>query len=84
MELRNVLREKLKNVSSNHFLESFLDAPNGLKEIFRLSRILFKEMQHLLLVGMHGSGKHEYLQLAALLNDALMFEINASKFGEPL
>ena len=40
-------------------------------------------MQHIVLVGMPGTGKHEYLQLAALLNDALMFEINAPKYGEP-
>lgn len=43
-EVREEIRDKLKNVSNNHFLESFLDAPNGLKEVFRLSRILFKEM----------------------------------------
>jgi hypothetical protein len=43
-EVRNEIREKLKRCSNNHFLESFLDAPNGLKEVFRLSRIFYKEM----------------------------------------
>jgi len=42
-EVRDEIREKIRKCSNNHFLETFLDAPNGPKEIFRLSRILFKE-----------------------------------------
>jgi len=38
----------------------------------------------LILLGHSGCGKHEYLQLAAILNDGLIFELNTSKFGEPL
>ena len=60
-QVKAEIRDRIRKNSNNHFLESFLDAPNGLKEIFRLSRILFKEMQHLILVGNPGCGKHEYL-----------------------
>ncbi len=61
-------------------MEAFLESPNSIKEIFRFSRILFKELQHLILVGPPGCGKVEYLQLSAILNDALMFELNCTKF----
>lgn len=59
--LKEEIREKIRKCSNNHYLETFLDAPNGPKEIFRLSRIFFKEMQHLILLGHAGSGMHEYL-----------------------
>ena len=81
-QVKDEIRLKVRKCSNNHFLESFLDAPNGLKEIFRLSRVLFKEMQHAIVVGQ--SGKHEYLQLAAILNDALILELNCEKYGQPL
>jgi len=83
-DVKKAIKRKLAEVSNNHFLETFLEAPNSLKEIFRLSRILFKDQQHLMVVGMPSCGKHEYLQLAAILNDALMFEINAAKYNEPI
>ena len=82
--VKEEIREKVRKCSNNHFLETFLEAPNGLKEIFRLSRIFFKEMQHLIILGHAGSGMHEYLQLAAILNDGLIFELNVAKFGDPL
>ena len=44
-------RQKLTEKSNNHFLMSFLDTPNGVRDVFKLSRILFKEQQHLILCG---------------------------------
>lgn len=40
-------------------------------------------MQHAILVGPAGCGKLEYLQTAAVLNEALIFEINCSRLCEP-
>jgi hypothetical protein len=65
-------------------LESFLESPNSIKEIFKMSRILFKDMQHLIAVGHAGGGKLEFLQLAAILNDALILEINCPRLCESL
>ena len=36
----------------------------------------------MILVGPSGGGKLEYLQLAAVLNDALIYELNCSRFCE--
>ena len=33
---------------------------------------------------MAGSGKHEILQLSAILNDVVILEMNVPSFGEPL
>jgi len=41
-------------------------------------------MQHLFLLGHAGGGKLEYLQLAAILNQALIFEINCTRLGDSL
>lgn len=41
-------------------------------------------MQNLILIGQPGGGKYEYLQLAAIFNNALIFELNLPKFGDPL
>ena len=60
-EVKDILREKLAKVSKNHYLESFIDTPNSVKEVFRISRIFYKEMQNLILVGQPGSGSLEYL-----------------------
>ena len=43
-EVKDQIRKKLRSISNNHFLELFLDAPNGVYELFRFSRILYKEM----------------------------------------
>jgi len=72
-----VLRRKVMVKSNNPFLESYIETPNCVKEVFRMSRILFKESQHLVLSGHPGCGKLEYLQLAAILNDAFVFELNS-------
>jgi hypothetical protein len=48
-----------------------------------LSRILFKEQQHLILCGSASSSKHECLQIATILNDVVMMELNAPKYNEP-
>lgn len=49
-----------------------------------MSRILFKERQHAMVVGPAGCGKLEYLQLAAILNEALIFELNCSRLCDAL
>lgn len=36
------------------------------------------------MIGPPGCGKLEYLQLAAILNDALIFELNCTKFCDSL
>lgn len=61
-----------------------LDIPTGLNDIFKISRIYFKEGQHLAIVGLAGSGKHELMQLSGILNDVVIFELNVPCFGEPL
>ena len=61
-----------------------MDMPTGLSDLYRISRIFFKEGQNLALVGMAGSGKHEILQLSAILNDVVILEMNVPSFGEPL
>ena len=35
-------------------------------------------------MGPPGVGKHEYLQLASIVNDAFIFELNVARLGEPL
>lgn len=42
--VRDIIRSKIKKSSNNQFLEVFLEAPTSVKDIFRISRILFKEM----------------------------------------
>lgn len=57
--VKELLIEKLAEKSNNHFLMSFLDTPNGLRDVFKLSRILFKEQQHLIICGSSSSQKYE-------------------------
>lgn len=78
-EIKDEIRKKLKATSNNQILEAFLESPNSVKEIFKMSRILFKDMQHLIAIGPAGGGKLEFLQLAAILNDAMIFELNCSR-----
>ena len=49
--VKDMMMQKIAEKSNNHFLNSALDTPNGIRDVFRLSRILFKEQQHLILVG---------------------------------
>lgn len=81
--MKDVLLQRLAEKSNNPFLASFLDTPNGIRDVFKLSRVLFKEQQHLILCGSPSSCKHECLQIATLLNDVVMLELNAPKFSEP-
>lgn len=81
--VKDMILQKLAERSNNHFLASFLDQPNGIRDAFRVSRILCREQQHLILVGSPSSQKHECLQLATILNDVVMLELNAPKYGEP-
>jgi hypothetical protein len=53
--------QKIAQKSNNHFLVSFLDSPNGIRDVFRISRILFKEQQHLILAGSASAPKYECL-----------------------
>jgi len=72
----------VKEDSTNQFLEAYLDSPNGLKEVFRISRLLYKENMHGLLVGPNGTGKLEHIQIAAIVNQAVVLELSASKFND--
>ena len=49
--VKDMMMQKIAEKSNNHFLTSALDTPNGIRDVFRLSRILFKEQQHLILAG---------------------------------
>lgn len=42
-KIKELIRKKIKEKSNNQTLELYLENPNAIKEIFRLSRILFKE-----------------------------------------
>jgi hypothetical protein len=61
-----------------------VDAPNGLIDLHRVSRILAKEGQHLIMVGASGTSKLELVQMAASLGETPLMEVNAPPFGEPL
>lgn len=41
--VKDMIHLKLSGATNNHFLLSVLDQPNGIRDVFRLSRILFKE-----------------------------------------
>ena len=41
--VKDMIIQKIAEKSNNHFLASILDAPNGIQDVFKLSRILFKE-----------------------------------------
>ena len=82
--VKDMIIQKIAEKSNNHFLASVLDTTNGIRDVFRLSRILFKEQQHLILTGSPSSSKYECLQIATILNDVVMLELNAPKFNEPL
>ena len=58
--------------------------PTGLSDLYKISRTYFKEGQHLALVGQAGTGKHELMQLSAILNDIVILEIDVPCFGQPL
>lgn len=53
------IRAKVKKLSGNAFLPQLLDAPQGLADCFRISRILYKPQQHLILMGQPGVSKLE-------------------------
>jgi len=59
--VKDMILQRLAEKSNNHFLASFLDTPNGIRDVYRLSRILCKEQQHLILCGSASSSKHECL-----------------------
>ena len=41
--VKDYINQRLADKSNNHFLVSIMDCPNGISDIFKLSRILFKE-----------------------------------------
>jgi hypothetical protein len=59
--VKDMIIQRLAEKSNNHFLASYLDTPNGIRDVFRLSRILCKDQQHLILCGSPSSCKHEAL-----------------------
>ena len=79
-----VVQEKTRTFTGNQLLQTLLDMPTGLNDLFRISRIYFKDGQNLAIVGLAGSGKHELLQLSAILNDVIILEVNVPCFGQPL
>lgn len=36
------------------------------------------------IIGLPGSGKHELMQLSAIVNDVVILELNVPCFGQPL
>jgi len=78
------IQKKVQQFSGNQLLLTLLDIPTGLADLYRISRIYFKEGQHLVIVGLAGSGKHELVQLSAILNDVMVLELNVPCFGQPL
>lgn len=41
--VKDMMMQKIAANTNNDFLKSALDTPNGIRDVFRLSRILFKE-----------------------------------------
>lgn len=41
--VKDMLIQKIAEKTNNHFLASVLDTPNGVRDVFRLSRVLYKE-----------------------------------------
>lgn len=80
-EAIKIIQEKTSTYTGNQLLLTLLDMPTGLNDLFRISRIFFKDGQNLALVGLAGSGKHELLQLAGILNDVVILEMNVPCFG---
>lgn len=78
------IQDAVARHTGNQILLTLLDMPTGLNDLYRISRIFFKDGQNLALVGLAGSGKHELLQLAAILNDVVILEMNVPCFGQPL
>ena len=78
------IQEKVKEYTGNPMLQTLIDSPTGINDVYRISRIFFKEGQNLAIVGLAGSGKHELLQLCSILNDTVMLELNVPCFGQPL
>lgn len=44
--------------------------------------MLYKENMHGLLVGPNGTGKLEQIQIAAVVNSAIVLELSVSKFND--
>lgn len=65
-------------------LQILLDCPTGLSDLYRISRILFKDTQHLALVGQAGTSKQELCQLMGIVNDVTVMELDCPSFGQPL
>ena len=41
--VKDMMMQKIAEKTNNHFLMSALDTPNGIRDVFRMSRILYKE-----------------------------------------
>jgi ABC-type polysaccharide/polyol phosphate transport system ATPase subunit len=55
--------------------------PTGINDLFKMSRMFYKEGQHLAIIGLPGSGKSELMQLSAIVNDVVILELNVPCFG---
>lgn len=84
IEATQAILEKCNSLSGNQLLQSLLDSPTGLNDLYRISRILFKEKQHLTLIGLSGTSKHELIQLCTLINQNVCFEIDTPCYGKPV
>ena len=56
-----MIQQKVATYTGNQLLLTLLDMPTGLNDLYRISRIFFKDGQNLALIGTAGSGKHELL-----------------------
>jgi hypothetical protein len=48
---KDLIHTKITNNSGNQMLSLILDSPSGLGDLYRVSRTIFKEQQHVVLVG---------------------------------
>ena len=63
-------------------MNAFIESPEAISVIFKISRCLHLPNSHILLLGSPGSGKREYLQLSAILNNLIIIEPDIKKFGD--
>ena len=79
-----IIQEKCKIYTGNQLLHFIIDIPSGINDLFKMSKIFFKEGKHAILVGNAGSSKAELMQLVAILNEICLLELDVPSFGEPI
>ena len=80
-EAVKTIQQKCTDKTGNQMLQTLLDAPTGLADLYKLSRSCFIEGHHLALVGSAGTSKHEMIQLCTLMNDVVVLEMDVPCYG---